>query len=246
MAPSSLSLVSRNRRGRITLASGVGLPGRVWATRKPAWILEIWRPTPLSRGDRGQPRRACTPASRCRSCSGAIAWACSSSSAASPRRRTSPPGNDGQPGQPDRPVHRAPPDARAASSSRRSWPRWACSPPGVAHEINNPLAYVANNLAVLERDVRVLLDVPGQTLREGRPSSWHARPETLAEIASAGSPRRRPALHPGNMGKLLAEHAAGGQARGRHRAEPPRLRPARPGRGRPGRPPRGDRRQPSR
>ena len=28
---------------------------------------------------------------------------------------------------------------------------------GVAHEINNPLAYVANNLAVLERDVRFLL-----------------------------------------------------------------------------------------
>ena len=28
---------------------------------------------------------------------------------------------------------------------------------GVAHEINNPLAYVSNNLAVLERDVRFLL-----------------------------------------------------------------------------------------
>jgi len=28
---------------------------------------------------------------------------------------------------------------------------------GVAHEINNPLAYVANNLAVLERDIRFLL-----------------------------------------------------------------------------------------
>ena len=30
---------------------------------------------------------------------------------------------------------------------------------GVAHEINNPLAYVANNLAVLERDVRFLLNL---------------------------------------------------------------------------------------
>ena len=28
---------------------------------------------------------------------------------------------------------------------------------GVAHEINNPLAYVSNNLAVIERDVRFLL-----------------------------------------------------------------------------------------
>jgi len=32
---------------------------------------------------------------------------------------------------------------------------------GVAHEINNPLAYVANNLAVLERDVRFLLTILG-------------------------------------------------------------------------------------
>jgi len=32
---------------------------------------------------------------------------------------------------------------------------------GVAHEINNPLAYVANNLAVIERDVQFLLSVLG-------------------------------------------------------------------------------------
>src|SRR5207302_2507649 len=30
---------------------------------------------------------------------------------------------------------------------------------GVAHEINNPLAYVANNLVVLERDLKGLLEV---------------------------------------------------------------------------------------
>ncbi len=32
---------------------------------------------------------------------------------------------------------------------------------GVAHEINNPLAYIANNLAVIERDVRFLLSILG-------------------------------------------------------------------------------------
>ncbi len=32
---------------------------------------------------------------------------------------------------------------------------------GVAHEINNPLAYVANNLTVIERDVRFLLSILG-------------------------------------------------------------------------------------
>jgi signal transduction histidine kinase len=32
---------------------------------------------------------------------------------------------------------------------------------GVAHEINNPLAYVANNLAVLERDMKGVLEIMG-------------------------------------------------------------------------------------
>src|SRR5262249_13936687 len=32
---------------------------------------------------------------------------------------------------------------------------------GVAHEINNPLAYIANNLAVIERDVAFLLSILG-------------------------------------------------------------------------------------
>ena len=47
---------------------------------------------------------------------------------------------------------------------------------GVAHEINNPLAYVSNNLAVLERDVRVLAHAAGD-LREGRadPDGHRAR-----------------------------------------------------------------------
>src|SRR5262249_43108455 len=46
---------------------------------------------------------------------------------------------------------------------------------GVAHEINNPLAYVTNNLAVLQRDVSVLAEAlavyeeAGSTLETSRP-----------------------------------------------------------------------------
>jgi C4-dicarboxylate-specific signal transduction histidine kinase len=62
---------------------------------------------------------------------------------------------------------------------------------GVAHEINNPLAFVINNAAVLERDlgdVRELLAL----YEEGRPAlareapDLHARIEALSEEADLG------------------------------------------------------------
>ena len=53
---------------------------------------------------------------------------------------------------------------------------------GVAHEINNPLAYIANNLAVLERDVRFLLDI--QCLYEqGHADLEAARPDLARQVA---------------------------------------------------------------
>ena len=48
---------------------------------------------------------------------------------------------------------------------------------GVAHEINNPLAYVANNLAVLERDLRGIFELIDTYER--------ARPSLAAEAAEA-------------------------------------------------------------
>jgi signal transduction histidine kinase len=53
---------------------------------------------------------------------------------------------------------------------------------GVAHEINNPIAYVINNLAVLRRDVQAMLKVLDK-YREGREALAFARPE-LAEQAA--------------------------------------------------------------
>jgi len=57
---------------------------------------------------------------------------------------------------------------------------------GVAHEINNPLSYVANNLAVLQRDVKGLLEmlIEGQRacaeVKDVRPSEFE-RVQAIAE-----------------------------------------------------------------
>jgi signal transduction histidine kinase len=52
---------------------------------------------------------------------------------------------------------------------------------GVAHEINNPLAYIANNLAVLDRDSRFLLDLLA-LYEQARPELSAARPELLGRV----------------------------------------------------------------
>src|SRR5262245_6935777 len=52
---------------------------------------------------------------------------------------------------------------------------------GVAHEINNPLAYIANNLAVLDRDSRFLLDLLG-LYEQGRPVLAADRPELVLRV----------------------------------------------------------------
>ncbi len=51
---------------------------------------------------------------------------------------------------------------------------------GIAHEINNPIAYVANNLAVLRRDVPAALQVLDK-YREGREALRSAAPDLAAE-----------------------------------------------------------------
>jgi two-component system NtrC family sensor kinase len=51
---------------------------------------------------------------------------------------------------------------------------------GMAHEINNPIAYVANNLAVLRRDVPAVLELLDK-YREGREQWRGVAPECVAE-----------------------------------------------------------------
>src|SRR5262249_24297104 len=53
---------------------------------------------------------------------------------------------------------------------------------GVGHEINNPIGYVTNNVAVLRRDVLAALDLLGR-YREGRPVLQAAAPDLAALTA---------------------------------------------------------------
>ena len=53
---------------------------------------------------------------------------------------------------------------------------------GVAHEINNPLAFVTNNVAVLQRDFAGLPDP--RALRGGRPVLARETPELAGRSAS--------------------------------------------------------------
>lgn len=54
---------------------------------------------------------------------------------------------------------------------------------GMAHEINNPIAFVANNLAVLQRDVRGLMDLVTQFVAS-RPLLESVAPEAAGQLES--------------------------------------------------------------
>ena len=47
---------------------------------------------------------------------------------------------------------------------------------GVAHEINNPLSFVSNNVAVLERDLNDLLSLI-ELYRQGEPDLEKTQPD---------------------------------------------------------------------
>ena len=78
---------------------------------------------------------------------------------------------------------------------------------GVAHEINNPLAYVLNNLSVLRRDVLAAMDLLG-SYRTGRERLASAAPDLAADLA-----RREEEVDLGylldNLGPLFDKTMAG-------------------------------------
>jgi signal transduction histidine kinase len=55
---------------------------------------------------------------------------------------------------------------------------------GMAHEINNPIAFIDSNLAVLERDIRGMRSVL-EAYRRGEPALAEAAPEVMAGVKRA-------------------------------------------------------------
>jgi PAS domain S-box-containing protein len=78
---------------------------------------------------------------------------------------------------------------------------------GVAHEINNPLAYVANNLALLERDTRGLLEVLG-ACEEAHPALAASHPELARRIDQIAEAIDLPYIR-ANLGRLLGSTRQG-------------------------------------
>jgi PAS domain S-box-containing protein len=72
---------------------------------------------------------------------------------------------------------------------------------GVAHEINNPLAYVTNNLAVLERDLRAMALVLA-AYEEARPTLETADPELAERFARLKEEQDIPYIQE-NLGAIL-------------------------------------------
>jgi two-component system, NtrC family, sensor kinase len=78
---------------------------------------------------------------------------------------------------------------------------------GVAHEINNPIAFVMNNLAVLRRDVQAALGVLAK-YGEGRLTLSQSEPDLAAEVARLEEEMDLPYLRE-NLGRMFDSTADG-------------------------------------
>ncbi len=91
---------------------------------------------------------------------------------------------------------------------------------GVAHEINNPLAYVANNLAVLERDMKGVLEIMAlyeaahEPLRAAAPGMLREVEEKIEDLDWD--------YVRDNLQRMLCADPRGGAAGRQHRPEPAR------------------------
>ncbi len=100
---------------------------------------------------------------------------------------------------------------------------------GVAHEINNPLAYVANNLAVLERDLKGVLDLIAG-YESARDSLAECAPEVLVRVDAVAEELDWSYVRD-NLGRLLTRTRDGVQRvanivanlRGLARTTPPKM-----------------------
>ena len=103
---------------------------------------------------------------------------------------------------------------------------------GVAHEINNPLSYVANNLAVLERDLAGVLDLVA-AYESARDVLAAAAPEALRRVEQVAADLDWDYVRD-NLGRMIGRTRDGVQRvaaivhnlRGLARTAPPKLEPA--------------------
>jgi len=103
---------------------------------------------------------------------------------------------------------------------------------GVAHEINNPLAYVANNLAVLERDMKSVLEMIA-LYEQGRPDLAQAAPQVIEAIDALADELDWSYVRE-NLGRMLTRTREGVQRvanivqnlRGLARTSPPKMESA--------------------
>jgi signal transduction histidine kinase len=78
---------------------------------------------------------------------------------------------------------------------------------GVAHEINNPLSYVANNLTVLQRDVSTLAEVLA-AYEDARPALESSHPEAAERITRLAEEHDLPYVRE-HLGELMQSTAQG-------------------------------------
>ena len=103
---------------------------------------------------------------------------------------------------------------------------------GVAHEINNPLAYIANNLAVLERDLKGIVDLVA-SYQEADEQLATTSPAVLEKVRALRDELDWDYVHE-NMGRMISRTRDGVQRvanivqnmRGLARTSPPKMEPA--------------------